>query len=175
MPNWCHNSGEIVTPSWRVATDIIEHTNAGTLLNWMVPMPDKIFKGNLGEAERKKYGHDNWYDWAIANWSTKWDVCDGFASVHKEGDEYSVELSFNTAWCPPERAYETLWERDNITRINMYYEEPGMEFKGYWVDGYDKPEEWRYGYCDGCETEVAIENESDCSVCGQTTRELTES
>ena len=34
--------------------------------NKVIPMPDYIFQGNLGMAEREKYGKENWYDWSIS-------------------------------------------------------------------------------------------------------------
>ena len=125
-----------------------------------------------------QYGSMGWYDWNINNWSTKWDVCDGHASVSKKDKEgppveYSVEVEFLTAWAPPERAYETLWERDDITRIDMYYEEPGAGIKGYWTDGLDKPEEWNRGYCDECDHEVLLDDGDElCTICGTKTREV---
>jgi len=39
--------------------------------NKIVPMPDFIFKGNLGQKEKEEYGKNNWYDWSITNWGTK--------------------------------------------------------------------------------------------------------
>lgn len=29
----------------------------------IIPMPENIFRGNLGLRERKLYGKNNWYDW----------------------------------------------------------------------------------------------------------------
>ena len=34
--------------------------------NKVIPMPAHIFRGNLGMAEREKYGKENWYDWSIS-------------------------------------------------------------------------------------------------------------
>jgi hypothetical protein len=40
----------------------------------------------------KKYGQDNWYDWALENWGTKWGAYDN----EMDGDTYR----FTTAWSP---------------------------------------------------------------------------
>jgi uncharacterized surface anchored protein len=40
--------------------------------NKIIPMPDSVYQGNLGEKERRLYGENNWYDWAVKNWGTKW-------------------------------------------------------------------------------------------------------
>jgi hypothetical protein len=130
---------------------------------------------------RCQYGTMGWYDWNINNWGTKWDVCDvSYAEITTQTDHiappyhiYTVELTFETAWSPPERAYETLWERDDIHYMSMYYEEPGMEFKGYWENGEDKPEEWQKGYCDECDHEVLLDDGDElCTICGTKTREV---
>ncbi|MHB1454220.1 MAG: DUF3846 domain-containing protein [Saccharofermentanales bacterium] len=46
--------------------------------NKIKPMPEHIFRGNLGTEQRKKYGDNNWYDWATdsRNWNTKWNAYD---------------------------------------------------------------------------------------------------
>jgi hypothetical protein len=40
----------------------------------------------------KKYGQDNWHEWAYENWGTKWGAYDN----EMDGDTYR----FTTAWCP---------------------------------------------------------------------------
>lgn len=61
--------------------------------NKIIPTPPNIFQGNLGEAERKKYGRNNWYDWNRDNWGTKWNAYDTRA-------EFDV-VTFDTAWAHP--------------------------------------------------------------------------
>ena len=46
--------------------------------NKIIPMPDHIYRGNLGTRERELYGKNNWYDWSIENWGTKWNVLEIF-------------------------------------------------------------------------------------------------
>jgi len=43
-----------------------------------------------------KYGANNWYDWCIANWGTKWGAYD---TITDEGSSY---ITFQTAWSFPE-------------------------------------------------------------------------
>ena len=38
----------------------------------ILPMPDYIYRGDLIDIERKLYGKNNWYDWSMDNWGTKW-------------------------------------------------------------------------------------------------------
>lgn len=44
-----------------------------------------------------KYGFDNWYDWHIANWGTKWDC-------YSHRGESEDSIIFDTAWSTPMRA-----------------------------------------------------------------------
>jgi hypothetical protein len=89
------------------------------LLNWMVPMPQS-------ESE-------NWYDWCINNWGTKWDVNDVFVSDDTEED--SITIGFDTAWAPPSDAFQTWAERDGRVTYRLSYIETGMAFVGW--DSYD--------------------------------------
>jgi hypothetical protein len=50
----------------------------------------------------KEYGFDNWYDWRLANWDTKWNSYD----VNVESDnEDQLHVSFFTAWSCPTSIY----------------------------------------------------------------------
>ena len=67
--------------------------------NNIIPMPKNIFRGNLGREEEEKYGKNNWYDWSIENWGTKWNSV-GTRVELKDGSLY---YTFDTAWdCPRE-------------------------------------------------------------------------
>lgn len=68
----------------------------------IVPMPENIFRGNLGQKEREMYGADNWYDWSCKNWGTKWNSYSG--EWYNEGES----IQFDTAWSTPEPIYRAL-------------------------------------------------------------------
>lgn len=69
-------------------------------LHQIVPMPDIIFRGDLGRAEEIAYpGVMNWHGWSCANWGTKWD-CYNVADA--EIGAKSIKLRFDTAWSHPD-------------------------------------------------------------------------
>jgi hypothetical protein len=120
MPNWCNNTAVISGP--RPVIDEIRTILASDqpeLLNWMRPLP---------EDQR-----DNWYDWCVANWGTKWDVNGAFVADDTEED--SITFSFDTAWAPPVDAFRSWAERDGRVTYRLTYMEPGMGFVGW--DSYD--------------------------------------
>lgn len=87
----------------------------------IIPMPDNIYRGSIGPAEEKLYGQNNWYDWSLANWGTKWD-----AYGYYEDEDYSHNrdsLRFLTAWSAPHPVLEKLSE--------MF---PGVKFEHEWAD-----------------------------------------
>ena len=141
MPNWCENKVTVqgsVEETGRfmeyVKGEDIHKQNGDITknhfcFNKIIPMPEDIYQGNLGEKERKKYGNKNWYDWCIENWGTKWSP----TGVHldpTEGDEL-LEYRFNTAWGPPKGIYDHLHKEFPSLSISWFYNEPGVEFAGY--------------------------------------------
>lgn len=87
--------------------------------NKIVPMPDNIFRGNVGAKERELYGTNNWYDWSIANWGTKWNAY--YSSV----DAANNAITFDTAWSCPIYV---------LAALAKMCHEYGVEFEGKWAD-----------------------------------------
>lgn len=114
MPNWCSNTAQITAP--KPVIDEIRQVIADQqgLLNWMVPRP----------ADQE----DNWYDWNISNWGTKWDV--DTAEVVDDNEEDSIVITFDTAWAPPLDAFRTWAERDGRVTFELSFFEPGVGFVG---------------------------------------------
>jgi hypothetical protein len=142
MPNWCNNTITIRGDANKLKSIWDEAQKQQGLLAAMVPQPDDMFHGNLGEAERAECvekGIPNWYDWNVSNWGTKWDV-------GLEGLEYTVladgsaEISgwFDSAWSPPIEALNTFSEANEDLSVECFYLETGMCFVGCWdSDGGD--------------------------------------
>lgn len=148
MPNWCANTVEIYHKDPAMLERVRKGFKEGALLNEFMPVPEdlQITAGFLGDGDEqrelerkeqaniKKYGYKNWYDWCVANWGTKWDVGgDGYEAQDIDG---GLMLSFESAWAPPCDAFATLVENFGFSIRAMYYE-PGMAFAGIWEDGDD--------------------------------------
>lgn len=120
MPNWCDNSVRL-SHSDKSKVDALEavlQSEDKQVFQHLRPMP---------ESEK-----DNWYDWNINNWGTKWEI-----SLHDwdRQDDGSIWISFDSAWAPPIALYEYLhaegWEVEGM------YHEGGCAFAGIWKDGDD--------------------------------------
>ena len=70
----------------------------------------------------KKYGTDNWYDWAIRNWGCKWDAS---MSDSIEDDDY--EFRFETPWSIPEEFIKTF-------ALKAYKKCPNSSFTWWWEE-----------------------------------------
>ena len=150
MPNWCMNTVEFEgTPEQikQVKGAIQQDALFGTLC----PMPKSVFRGDLGQDERQECedkGIDNWYDWSVSNWGTKWEASDLHLDDEGQYDDCAhVTVSFSTAWSPPVNFYETLYENMNYDcddigdpqfKIRATYYEPGCDFMGIWENGDDR-------------------------------------
>jgi hypothetical protein len=98
MPNWVTNH---IYAEDHVLDALISNDEVD--FNSIIPMPDDVYRGNLGVQEEKKYpGQQNWYGWSLANWGTKWNASD----TARE----SNCVKFNTAWSFPEPIFRKLVE-----------------------------------------------------------------
>jgi len=148
MPNWCNNNVEITGPKNKL--EELSKACENGLFNHILPIPEEL-SGTTSPARdedkaknkilREKYGYDNWYDWKVNAWGTKWDVDgeDSFLQNEiKDGDtdfHGRLCLAFDTAWAPPVGIYEELIKQD--FGVKAFYYEPGMDFAGLWQDGND--------------------------------------
>lgn len=71
---------------------------------------------------KSKYGYDNWYDWANANYGTKW----GIYEVNKDGDQYY----FQSAWSPATKIIEKLSLSFPDTNFELMFADEGGGFIG---------------------------------------------
>lgn len=95
--------------------------------NGILPQPKDLFLGNLGEAERKEHGANNWYDWNVANWGTKWGA---YSVRYITGDANKIVLQFDTAWASPLPIFAKLEEQGFSVKGVYYGEMDGFEYIG---------------------------------------------
>lgn len=119
MPNWCQNTLTLLHTDPVLIQRAKDAFNRGELCSEFVPIPE----------EEK----ENWYNWSVENWGTKWDIGKGDMD-DREGGVFFV---FESAWAPPVAFYEKLEELG--FHITAYYFEPGVGFCGRWTsdDGDD--------------------------------------
>jgi hypothetical protein len=145
MPNWCNNTLTLSHPDKAMMDKAIEATTKG-FFQTFIPCPEELTdttKGYVGDPYQQRllelkqqlniefFGHATWYEWAIENWGTKWDICE-IEGVTKHD---CFVITFDSAWSPPVRAYEKLKEMGFM--VQAYYYESGCAFCGKWIDGED--------------------------------------
>jgi len=126
----------------KLVTDPI--TNEIHLFKSLMPMPKELESTtspvNLADKGKNKelvdkYGSDNWYDWCIDNWGTKWGDYDMNPITpprkSSSGKEYMLDFYYDTAWSPGDEALSNaiITQFPKIKGL-ISYEEPGMAFAG---------------------------------------------
>ena len=123
MPNHCTNqltleSGQdilnVLNPYLIEATDNFYRFD----FQKIIPMDKKLLEG------------EEWYDWRVENWGTKWDGYDG--RISDDGSTFT----FDTAWSPPLPIIKKLAELTGETLV-LQYIEYGMFFCGQYTAGQD--------------------------------------
>ena len=137
MPNWCNNTIRLTGPKEKIKSIFDKAKESNQFLQQLHPMPTQL-EGTTspapvdGEPQPLVDGHDNWYDWRVDNWSTKWDVdMDG---LELSDDGTTISGWFDSAWAPPIGAYEHFLTENEDCSISSLYYEGGMDFAGKWED-----------------------------------------
>ena len=144
MPNWCYNKLIVKSngdkSSFRRFMDqgrkketIEGEQNMVWRISNYFPTPEKLLQENLSEIEKQElktmYGFDDWYEWRLFHWGTKWDCDDyGFESSTDEKSYYI--LDFDSAWSPPIEFLINVSLIYPTLSFQLEYIEPGNQFAG---------------------------------------------
>lgn len=83
-----------------------------------------------------KEQEENWYDWSIQNWGTKWNAYSAIAG--KPYDERNEALfHFETAWAPPLPVIDALAAKFPQAHIRLIWADEGDDYQHrvWWSDG----------------------------------------
>jgi len=168
MPNHVYNW---ISVEEKYAEKIEEISKVG-LAQYYKPMPKDLEKTTFPDETMTKkrsdhliklYGHNNWYEWAIDNWGTKWGCYD-----NEYDRDVNTELySYTTAWSPldmelldmlakdiptfwfgweEEQGFGQEWEYKNgVSRLDLEWDLPewketDVEGVSYLSEAYETPE-----------------------------------
>jgi hypothetical protein len=153
MPNHCMNWLTVKGPKADI-DDFVAKIQVNepkgesfSILGNLYPIPQELrdtvsgFLGNGDEqkaleekqkANIAKYGHKDWYDWAHANWGTKWGDYEVSLTDQSElgNGIKSVSFTYTTAWSPAVNGIVKVSGMFPTLRFVCSYEESGMGFVG---------------------------------------------
>ena len=148
MPNWCYNRVSIYSENIDQVTELFDIFNNPEPFNALIPSPKwsetPNEDGELPVLEEHKDSDgkvlftthkfpksgktdDRWYDWQVQNWGTKWEPAD----ISVEQCDEELEITFNTAWSPPEDICRAIRNKYPDVSVSWFYDEPGCEIAGY--------------------------------------------
>jgi len=144
MPNWCNNNLIVRHDFPEMILKIVKGYSEGSLFSEFFPCPAELSAPvEIGEnyndrvaaqeaVNQEKFGHKDWYSWALQNWGTKWDAGNENDEDLDCADPNKVQLSFDTAWQPPVAFFEKLTELG--FDITAFYLEEGQGFVGKYTN-----------------------------------------
>ena len=157
MPNWCENKVRLNHSDIAMLERAKTAFENRAFLKEFIPIPDDLHNTDhacypVGSTEWQdrqhkmmenvaKYGYADWYDFANAEWGTKWDV--GGDDAEAELVDGVLHLDFDSAWSPPIEAYEKLAKMG--FDIEAYFYEAGCAFCGIFVGNEEYTEFDEYG------------------------------
>ena len=143
---------------------------------WNIIRPTDLDTYYLQEdpnADKSKiWSGDNWYDWNIRNWGTKWDVAQGdyddWRDTTLDESDGVVRYRFDTAWSPPCEAIEKLSAQyPQLTFRLSFEEEQGWGGEIHYTNGEGKVIEEYDEKCHECDETNNMDycEECGCNVC----------
>lgn len=171
MPNWCSNS-LIVEGKPKELHKFLKHIelteseakalghDEGTKFSCHRVIPQPVFQG------------DEWYDWRIANWGSKWDLTD-LDFFQEDWESGMVGCNFNTAWSPILPVIEELATQYPTLEFQYQYYEGGSDYWGkHLIHNAKKINEIDGGELSSASCEIRMELEGNahhwCDQCGDT-------
>lgn len=148
MPNWCTNTltvegdPDVVQKFREDNTHVEVGPDAGLAdgdqnvlplsFEAQYPTPRMPDGSLLGEPQNPSpgvrwTGDDNWYDWRVREWGTKWDLSTETDVYPIEG---GIEYQFDTAWAPPVEWLTKIAAKYPELIFYMDFQEEGMGFAG---------------------------------------------
>ena len=94
-----------------------------------LPVPTKEKYGTISRFTSTGNTDDRWYDWRLRYWDTKWDCYD--LEIDEDDLPHGFEVTFNTAWSPPEGICRGMRKQYPDIDISWFYDEPGEAIAGY--------------------------------------------
>ena len=143
MPNHCHNRVTFYSEDTTVIQRLYNIFKSDNIFTQFIPEPDwKNTPNDKGELPIQPdkdsmmppsfpdgTTDDRWYSWRLANWGTKWDAYE--VEIDDSEMHYGFEVSFDTAWSPPEEICYAIKEQFDDLSVSWFFDEPGMEVAGY--------------------------------------------
>ena len=150
MPNWTYNRVRVRGDDSERIQEIKKLFEGKNPFHVLIPEPDWTTTP-LTKEYAKSYSFsdpkfastgrqdDRWYDWRTTHWGTKWGACDVEIT---QDDEDFLEITFNTAWSPPEPIVHALrskyeckdedsYRNGKYISVSWFYELEGEEGCGY--------------------------------------------
>jgi hypothetical protein len=144
MPNWCYNklvvksNGDLnefrrfMEQGRKKESLDGEEINVWGISNYL-PTPEELLTESKNDLEKENlkntFGFDNWRDWRIFNWGTKWD-CDNLGYDSFSDEETIFEVEFESAWTPPTEFLINVSIMFPSLSFQLDFIEPGMSFAG---------------------------------------------
>jgi len=144
MPNWVTNILTINADEKmveQILSEVKSETNEFDF-NLILPMPDELEGGSsptyivsqeeyendsskgmtkaMSDELIKKYGFDNWYNWRIHNWDTKWNSDEVYINYN--------EITFDTAWSNPKALLVALSEKYPTIKFQIKFADEDFGF-----------------------------------------------
>jgi hypothetical protein len=96
--------------------------------------PEQIALEEQQAKNVAKYGYKDWYDWANANWDTKWGACDvEFDEDSFSEESNSIDLHWESAWSPAVGLIRNISAQFPELVFGMHFTEEANFFAGFMV------------------------------------------